>query len=254
MNRHSVPNAIYGLPGKPIDGGSHPRYYDFDDGVIRLVKWHPSVHGAKACDNELVASRLGQLIGAPILRGGVVYLPKEIIPAEHQAVGAKERFHFAVYMMDGGNFVPSQHYAEIDNSSELPYAGVFLAWLAVADQEGHNQFLQQLEIGGVKTKRFKLVDMGFMFGSPGWTKATIAGVHDQYKISTHLVQKLSIEKLQPAMKELGSIDNESIHQCFDDCPEEWNITKDDRDAGANNACVARDKIEQIIRKGNPSIS
>ena len=184
----------------------------------------------------------------------MVYLPKEIIPAEHQAVGAKKGFHFGVYMMDGGNFVPSQHYAEIDNSSELPYACVFLAWLAVGDQEGHNQFLQQLEIGGVKTKRFKLVDMGFMFGSPNWTKTSISSVHDQYKIPTHLAQKVTLEKLEPAIKELRSLDDDAIHQCFDDCPDEWNIAKEDKDAGASNACAARDNIDQIIRKGNPSIT
>jgi hypothetical protein len=67
MNRHSVPNATLGLPGKPANGGSQPRFYDFDDGVTRLVKWWPSPHGNKACFNELVASRLGQLIDAPIL-------------------------------------------------------------------------------------------------------------------------------------------------------------------------------------------
>jgi len=254
LNRHSVPNAIYGLPGRPADGGSNPRFYEFDDGPTRLVKWHPSAHGVKACYNELVASRLGQLIDAPILRGGVVYVAKEIIPADHLTIGAKEGFHFGVYMMDGGNFVPTQHYAEIENTSQLPYAGVFLAWLAVGDQEGHNQYLQQLEIGGIRTKRFKLVDMGFMFGSPGWTKTSIATVHDQYKIPTHLAEKLSFEKLKPAIGELQAIDNESIRQCFDDCPEEWDIPKEDREAGATNACAAKDNIEQIIRKGNPSIS
>lgn len=254
MNRYSVPNAIYGLPGRPIDGGSNPRFYEFDDGPTRLVKWHPSGHGAKACYNELVASRLGQLIDAPILRGGVVYLPKEIIPPDHLAVGAKEGFHFGVYMMVGGNFVPSQHYNDIENTSQLPYAGVFLAWLAVGDQEGHNQFLQQLEIGGVKTKRFKLVDMGFMFGNAAWTRANIANVHEQYKIPTHLAEKLTMKKLEPAIRELKAINDESIQQCFDDCPDEWNIPKEDKEAGATNACAARDNIERIIRNGNPSIS
>jgi hypothetical protein len=254
MNRHSVPNAILGLPGRPIDGGSNPRFYDFDDGATRLVKWHPSAHGAKACYNELVASRLGQLIGAPILRGGVVYVPKEIIPGDHLATGAKEGFHFGVYMMDGGNFVPTQHYAEIENTSQLPYTAVFLSWLAIGDQEGHNQYLQQLELGGVKTKRFKLVDMGFMFGSPDWTRTSIAKVHEQYKIPTHLAGKLTFEKLKPAIAELKAIDDEAIRLCFDDCPDEWGVSKEDKEAGATNACAARNNIEQIFRKGNPSIA
>jgi hypothetical protein len=42
LNRNCVPNAINGYPGKPPNGGSNARFYDFDDGVTRLVKWHPS--------------------------------------------------------------------------------------------------------------------------------------------------------------------------------------------------------------------
>ena len=106
----------------------------------------------------------------------------------------------------------------------------------------------------MNTKRFKLVDMGFMFGSPAWTNASIVKVHDQYKIPNHLAEKLTFEKLNPAIGELKAIDNESIRQCFDDCPDEWDISKEDKEAGAKNACAARDNIEQIIRKGNPSIS
>jgi hypothetical protein len=159
MNRHSVPNATLGLPGKPVNGGSKPRFYDFDDGVTRLVKWSPSPHGNKACFNELVASRLGQLIDAPILRGIIVYVSDDIIPADHRADGATPGFHFAVTRMQGENFVAPGHYAEIENGSELPAAAVHLAWLAIGDQQGHNQYLQRLEYEehGVikKTKRFR---------------------------------------------------------------------------------------------------
>ena len=42
MNRHAVPNATLGYPGSPKNGGSNPRFYDFDDGVTRRVKWGPS--------------------------------------------------------------------------------------------------------------------------------------------------------------------------------------------------------------------
>jgi hypothetical protein len=180
MNLHSVPNATLGLPGKPITGGSKPRFYEFDDGVTRLVKWSPSPHGNKACFNELIASRLGQLIDAPILRGIIVYVADKIIPPDHRADGATAGFHFGVTRMLGENFVAPAHYNEIENSSELPAAAVHLAWLAVGDQQGHNQYLQRIEVEdhGVikKTKRFKLIDMGQMFGNFGWTAATAASV------------------------------------------------------------------------------
>jgi hypothetical protein len=253
MNKQSVPNAILGLPGRPVNGGSNPRFYDFDDGVTRLVKWHPSQHGVKACYNELVASRLGQLIGSPILRGGVVYVPPEIIPPDHKAIGAIAGFHFGVFMMDGTNFIPAHHYIDIANASELPFAAVFLAWLAVADQEGHNQFLQQVEVAGTITKRFKLVDMGFMFGNPSWSEANVRILHTSYSIPQHLALQLSLVKLKPAIEALKLIPDNVVGDCFNDYPDDWNIVSADRDAAVARICEARDSIESIIRNGNPSI-
>jgi hypothetical protein len=195
MNRHSVPNAVLGLPGKPANGGSQPRFYDFDDGVTRLVKWHPSPHGSKPCYNELIASRLGQLIDAPILRGVVVYVADEIIPPDHKAEAAKPGFHFAMTRMIGENFVPPGHYDDIANKSELPAAGLHLSWLAIGDQQGHNQYLQRLEYEehGVpkKTKRFRLIDMGQMFGNFNWTAANLANVHTLYQLPPHLAAHLT---------------------------------------------------------------
>ena len=226
--------------------------------MTRLVKWHPSSHGAKACYNELVASRLGQLIGAPILRGGVVYVPDEIIPADHRPIGAVAGFHFGVTRMEGENFVPVQHYTEIENTSELPFAAVHLAWLAVADQEGHNQYLQRLEIRRegyppAMTKRFKLVDMGQMFGGAAWTAASVSAVPPAYALPGHLAAKLTLEKLAAAINAVKGLPAGAIQACFADCPDEWNIPADDKPSGAARAIAAAAQVEQIIRTGNPAI-
>jgi hypothetical protein len=257
MNRHSVPNATLGLPGKPANGGSRPRFYDFDDGVTRLVKWSPSLHGNKACFNELVASRLGQLIDAPILRGIIVYVSDEIIPPDHRAEGATPGFHFAVTRMLGENFVAPGHYADIENSSELPAAGVQLAWLAVGDQQGHNQYLQRLEYEerGVpkKTKRFKLIDMGQMFGNFSWTAAHVANVHLTYQLPAHLAAILTKANLAPVVDQLSQIADDVIEECFQDCPESWGVSQEDKSAGAQCAIQAKKKIADIIYNGNPGL-
>ncbi len=256
MNPHSVPNAILSYPGKPVNGGSNPRFYDFDDGVPRLVKWHPSPHGGKACYNELVAARLGQLIGAPILRGVVVYVPDNVIPAEHKAFGAKAGIHFAVTRMFGENFAPTRHYADIENSSELPAAAVLLAWLAVGDQETHNQYLQREmrdEHGRVKeTKRFLLVDMGHMFGGGGWVASNVEAAHATHCLPGHMVDKLKADLLRPALDLLYTVSDADVSACFQDRPEEWGITDAEAASGAKRAIAARDNIEAIIRGGNPS--
>ncbi len=212
----------------------------------------------KACYNELVASRLGQLIGAPILRGGIVYVPDEIIPVDHRTDGATPGFHFGLTRMEGENFVPAHHYAEIENASELPFAAVHLAWLAVGDQQGHNQYLQRLEIRRegyppVMTKRFKLIDMGQMFGDCAWTAGSVNPVHTAYVLPNHLAAKLTFQKLAPAIQAVSNVAVEAIRECFADCPDDWNISAEDRRAGAERAIAAAAQVEQIIRSGNPAV-
>jgi hypothetical protein len=258
VNRHAVANATLGYPGTPPNGGSQPRFYDFDDGVVRLVKWHPSPHGSKPCLNELVASRLGQLVGAPILRGGVVYVPAEVIPEEHRVAGAQPGFHFGVARMEGENFVPASHYAEIANASELPFAAVFLTWLAVGDHEGHNQFLQRLEIRDASgqsktTKRFRLVDMGQAFGDFNWDANKVSTVPASYKLPPHLAAKLNLASLAPAFAELGTIHEADIRACFEDCPQEWEVSSADKQAAVARLLAARQLVEEILRAGNPEI-
>jgi hypothetical protein len=226
--------------------------------VTRLVKWFPSPHGAKACFNELVASRLGQLIDAPILRGIVVYVPDEIIPAEHRAEAARPGFHFAVTRMLGENFVAPGHYNDIENSSELPAAAVHLAWLAIGDQQGHNQYLQRLEYeehGVAKTtKRFKLIDMGQMFGNFAWTAASVATPHLAYQLPTHLAAHLTKANLATAMDQLSQLSDGVIEECFQDCPDSWGVTDADKVAGAQCAIQTKRAIATIIFNGNPTIA
>src|ERR1700688_4946751 len=206
LNQLTSPNALWAYPGKPINVGSNPRFYEFDDGVTRLVKWHPSPHGTKACYNELVASRLGQLTGAPILRGTVVYVSDSVIPADHRAAGAKAGFHFASARMEGSNFVPVQHYSLISNQSELPAAAVHLAWLRVGDQAGHNQYLEETtDQYGRPLKRFKLIDMGKMFQNFAWTGQTLVNLEMEYALPKHLADRVTLASLQPAMRVLKSV-------------------------------------------------
>jgi hypothetical protein len=200
---------------------------------------------------------LGQLIDAPILRGIIVYVPDEIIPTDHRAEGAKFGFHFAVTRMPGENFVAPGHYADIENHSELPAAAILLAWLNVGDQQGHNQYLQRLECeeqGVIKrTKRFKLIDMGQMFGNFSWTAESVANVHATYQLPAHLAARLTRETLLPAINQLSTVDDSTIEECFEDCPSTWRISPAEKAAGVGCVIQARRNINNIIFNGNPQI-
>lgn len=257
MNRQFVPNAISALPNdRPLEGSSNPRFYDFDDGVIRLVKWSPSPFGKKACYNELVASRLGCLLGAPLLRGLPVYLDQSIIPKSHAALGATGGFHFGVAYMRGTDFHPIQLDA-ISNSSALPYAAVHLAWLNIADHEGHNQFLRYVtrqEMGVDRTtNELMLIDMGLMFGDGDWKCETLKDGHATYKFPKFLRQNLTWASLEKPIERLKSLEQDEINSCFTMIPSSWSISDDEIEAAIATVHSARTRIEGIIKNGNPEL-
>lgn len=248
MNRHSVPNALFAYSGKPENGGSNPRFYEFDDGTVRLVKWHPSSQGPKLCYNELVASRLAQLLDAPMLRGDVVFVSEEIIPDDQRAF-AQAGFNYGVVKMRGENFVPEQHYKGLTNVTDLPMAVVLLQWLQIGDQKNHNQYLERVvsedewnlkEIG----KRFRVVDAGFMYGSAKWTRSNLPDCTASHMSPKHLTDRVSDGDLSDALNVLVGLTAEDIRDCFESVPDEWGIDPSDRQAAADHAIHSRDKLTQ----------
>jgi hypothetical protein len=257
MNKHAIPNALRSLPGVIQNGGSKPRFYEFDDGVARLVKWHPSIHGPRVCFNELVASRLAQLIDVPLLRGCVVYVSDVVIPADQKEF-AKEGFHFAVYKMKGSNYLPDTHQPIICNADEFPLAATYLAWLQVADQEGHNQYKQEIEDPNDPKNtsyRYRLADMGFTFGvgnTANWTAATL-GKSVGYTLPNHLAKHLTADQLAKVINEIEKIPESDVRACFDDIPIEWGLAPADVLAATEWILAARANLKPLITKGNPQI-
>ncbi|MDQ6942695.1 MAG: hypothetical protein M3169_09310 [Candidatus Eremiobacteraeota bacterium] len=260
MNRNTVPNATLALPGRPYDGGSRPRFYEFDDGVTRLVKWHPSVHGyTKGCYNELIASRLGRLIDTPLLRGTVVHVGDDVIPPDHRADGVVAGFHFATTRMPGTNFRPVRgHYAGIRNKHELPAAAVHLAWLAVEDSVRNIFLHHKIVTNRVGARRradhFTLIDMGMAFGAHCWSTADIATPHTSYELPRHMLPYLTRANLAPAIARLQALTRTEIGACIIDRPDEWAIAAADVAALEQRLVAGRDTIESILYAGNPGIA
>src|SRR5216683_1851426 len=103
-----APHVTKLLPERP-DGTSKARWCQCDDGVERLVKWHKSgpktmyhsSHGPKTCFNEFVASRLGLLIGAPVLRTSVIFVPPSVIEEHDWHEGAVPGFQCGITRISG---------------------------------------------------------------------------------------------------------------------------------------------------------
>ena len=226
VTKHAVPNATLVFPTAFPNGGSQPRVCDFDDMVLRLVKWHPSNHGLTATYSELIASRLGQLIEAPVVRGSVIYVDTALLPPE-VAGRVTQPFHVGFTFSPGQNFKEAD-YERIKNPAALPAAVVHLAWLQVGDQEGHNQYLYQLERvlpdnTTRKMNHFILVDQAAICGCHDWSKAPMDKPQSPYNLPPHLNTKVTMSAVSPIVERVKSIPEETIRACFDGLPDDWSI-------------------------------
>jgi hypothetical protein len=252
--KESVPNATlvhtYQLPG-----ASNPRVCDFDDMTLRVVKWHPSAHGLTATYSELVASRLGQLIEAPVVRGTVVYVEPELLPPELTTQAAHpvtQPFHVGFTYSPGKGF-RSDDYAQIKNTMSLPAAAVQLAWLQVEDQEGedHNQYLYQLEqVLPDKTTRkmnhFIVVDQAAICGTHDWSTAT-PQPSALYNLPSHLKSRVSMEAMEPVLDNVMSLDEEEIRSCFSSYPDGWDIKDHHINKVTEFVLERRDHLADVLR-------
>lgn len=250
ITQQAVPNATLLLPWVPEDGGSQPRVCDFDDMVIRLVKWHPSSHGLTASYSELVASRIAQLTEAPVIRGNIVYVDPVLLPSALRD-RVRQPFHVGFTYSPGHNFREAD-YTGIQNSAALPAAAVHLAWLQVEDQRGHNQYLYQLEqvLPDKTTRRmnhFVSIDQAFLCGTPDWSTASLDRPEASYELPAHLKSRVSMSSVERLIELVRSIDEGTIRSCFDFYPESWSIPPDSVERLTDFVLRRRQHLGAVLR-------
>lgn len=248
--KESVPNATL-VHAYQLPGASNPRVCDFDDMTLRVVKWHPSGHGFTATYSELVASRLGQLIEAPVVRGTVVYVEPDLLPPELTAQMVQP-FHVGFTYSQGKGF-RADDYAQIKNTMSLPAAAVQLAWLQIEDQEGedHNQYLYQLEqVLPDKTTRkmnhFIVVDQAAICGTHDWSDAT-PQPNAPYNLPSHLKSRVSMDAMEPVLETVMSLDEEEIRSCFGSYPAGWDIKDHHVNKVTEFVLERRDHLADVLR-------
>jgi hypothetical protein len=239
------------LPVTLQDGGSAPKVFDFDDQVVRLVKWQPSSHGLTAMYSALVASRIAQILDAPAVRGCVVWVSASLVPAD---VHVAQSFHVGFTYLLGSNFQPSD-YASIKNRSALAAAAVHLAWLAIGDQQGHNQYLWNTERilpDGTtrKMNHFFLVDQDAVFGRHDWSTG-LASVDEAYVLPTHLRDEVQWKDVEVVIQDVEAISDDELHACFLDYPSDWLIDEQLARAGAQHLAQRRAHLRDVLRANWP---
>jgi len=239
LNRYTVPNATRLL--ERADGTADPYFCDFDDGVTRIVKWHRRTepfHGAKSCFNELIASRLGQLIDAPVVRGTVVFVSEDNVPTPQEA-----GFHFGSVRMTGfdvRHLAGQDNHASVGpflnavaNRSQFAATALFLAWLRIQDHVNFGPpmtdhascvFVEEQHYHCPEpVKLYRLIDFDGAFGTGHWGEqgTDLPDVSSPHVLPPYLRALIDPETLRQEFDKLQRVTEASINACFDDIPNNW---------------------------------
>jgi hypothetical protein len=221
-----VPNAT-DVTGIPVtNGGSRPKVCEFDDKVRRIVKWQPSIYGQTATYSELVASRLGQLIDVPVLRGTIVYVEVGLLSAS-TGTPEKSGFHVGFTHLEGENFTIND-FEGLNNRGAIPKAAVFLAWLNMGDHHDRNKYIRQFSRedpeGEIeKLKEFILIDMSEINGLNDWTKCGFSLQERDYPLPRQFRDKIRLEDALVVAEQIYNLEEDDITSCLEYYPDEWEI-------------------------------
>jgi len=253
-------------------GTSQTRFVCFDDGFSRLVKWNwssddASFHGAHSCYNELVASRIAQLLRAPVLPGAIVNVGRDTAfedPSE--ASPLRPGLHFGADRLAGRDFKTRERiecYATVD---ELASAAVFLAWLKIADiatsvkgseatQDGGVFLRSIVDASGHRALRYVLVDLEGAFKGAKWNRDTFNEqmLNEEQLLPPHM-KGLEQAQLDPHLQALLHLDEAAIRGCFASYPEEWSVTQAERLAAEDWTIQRARLLGKCGRKTPRSIS
>jgi hypothetical protein len=265
-----IPVATRILDCKPR-GSSNPIFCEFDDEITRIVRFHRGPkpnrfsHGAKSCFNEFIASRLGELFGAPVTHPAVVCVPQHVISPAAATTGAISGLHLGSRKMHGIDLSSRfDNSADLDtnaNSDRLLKAAVLLTWLFIEDHAMYDdEKVPQWDNGGFleydgSDKRYVLVDLEHAFGTPEWRKESLCDPRTSFilpnRFATNLAN-LPPEDLQATFNQLASLNAANVISCFQGYPIHW-CSQEERDAAIKWLENRRQHLTAGIRLSGYSI-
>jgi hypothetical protein len=239
-------------------GYCQPKLFECDDGKRYVVKLMSNPQGLRGLPNELIACRLGKLLGLPIVPGRIVYLTKELI--NNNKVLKKQRVrpgpHFGnLYIANVQE--PSKH--NIKKCVNLHQGAdmiVFDHWIQNDDRGTANIIISP----GDKPK-FYMIDHESCFSGSGWydkalkrhrsvVKPYWSKIYERFAHNTVLSDKT----LHEPLKRLESLSYSKIRKAMDNIPREWQLETKELDLLADylekRKRLVRSTILKLIRRVN----
>lgn len=238
-----------------LNGTSGPLICEFDD-YPRFVRWNrphgtAGFRGPKSCFNELVSSRLAQLIDAPALLAEVVFVSAEIASEHPLAVAGLHSGTRAMFAEapDGDlRLERDDHFGAaeaslnaVSNRNSFPDAVVLLSWLLITEhavnpdglgvaRTDQGFFIENFKVIPNRTQRlYRVTDLELAFAEVAWPDERLHNIDEAYELPFHLARLVTDTDLEQAFGRLSAVEECDIAECFEEYPQEW-CPLDHRDA------------------------
>ena len=244
---------------RPLRGGSRPHLMASEEGELYVVKLLGNPQGNRVLANEVLAGRLGALVGLPVPELHEVELDEQVADQVRTSpfspvvstVGPHLASKYPISVLQGRvyDFIPKD--AAFWNLCDIVGAAVFDAWTGNIDDRQFVYWRRSQE------KKFHalLIDNGYCFGgiewnlqdrplNPAWNLAHMPELMllpadaDSLRVNGILSDWMNVISRIPA---------EDILSVLSGVPKEWDATDSDLKALAeqlivHKECLGRDKV------------
>lgn len=240
----------------PLGGsGSKAQLILFDNGCLYVVKFKGNLQGFRVLINELIASRLGRLLGVPVGEFTEVRVPQPFINFEPDM----DKYPFIGGLQFGSLYYENAvacpfgtMLEEINKNNPLDFALmiVFDHLINNWDRSSHGDNV--LYIKDNNSASLVLIDHGHAFGGPDWTieslKKWMLPVEPLYgnfyrRIAPYITKGVFLEPLE-RIEKLQRAELESI---MVDVPLEWRLSEPEKEVMIDFIMIRKRFVRKAIR-------
>lgn len=214
---------------RPLRGGSQAHLLRARDGNCYVTKFQNNPQHVRVLANEMLASRLGVLLGLPIPRTEIIevsdwlieHTPDLRIRLAGQDIPCKSgRQLGSLYVGDSGTtleYLPQELLRRVRNVSDFARVLVLDKWTCNAD--GRQAVYAKRS---VRSRRYEatFIDQGYCFNAGEWTfpDYPLRGV---FAINCVYEGVTGWESFEPALSKVEEMSCDAIWRSVADLPEEW---------------------------------
>lgn len=237
--------------GKVGAGVTAPQLFRADDGNVYVVKLQNNRLGQKVLVNELLASKLGEIMELCFPPSGIIEINEQTMGKSPrlQGLGVSLGQHFASRYINRTEYVAKNSLNQVTNVSDMAGVILFDHLFHNADRtnNGKNLLLRPEDSG----YRIFAIDNSHLFRSGRWTIELLKALSTRLKsycrftYSALLKDYLMPQDFLPYMTKVAMLSDEQVDNLVAEIPGEWLAEAAERQALASYIKIRRDMVETI---------